>query len=389
MVTRKTLVGLKKHMEVCQKVRLPQGLLWGGAQSSFSWVTCLQLQDALKCQHCRKQFKSKAGLNYHTMAEHSAKVRHRAQLPSSLPTDTDHRPALHLTHPASPAHSPFTPTLPAHGHLWLQLGAGAQWGWGTEAGPAPQPSDTEASEGSEQEERERLRKVLKQMGRLRCPQEVSGTTGGTGWGEAQPLAGLLLTCDPQGCGAAFSSLMGYQYHQQRCGKPPCEVDSPSFPCAHCGKTYRSKAGHDYHVRSEHTAPVSGQSCPSGTEHVCPPLVHAPLPTARAWLPAPAGHVAPVIHLGLLTLQPPEEPQDKPPEAEDLLGVERTPSGRIRRTSAQVAVFHLQEIAEDELARDWTKRRMKDDLVPETARVSAWALSRMCLHVGFPVMALPL
>uniref|UniRef100_A0A8C3YCG1 Zinc finger protein 512B n=1 Tax=Catagonus wagneri TaxID=51154 RepID=A0A8C3YCG1_9CETA len=207
VVTRKTLAGLKKHMEVCQK-----------------------LQDALKCQHCRKQFKSKAGLNYHTMAEHSAK-----------------------------------------------------------------PSDAEASEGSEQEERERLRKVLKQMGRLRCPQE--------------------------GCGAAFSSLMGYQYHQRRCGKPPCEVESPSFPCTHCGKTYRSKAGHDYHVRSEHTAP------------------------------------------------PPEEPADKAPEAEDLLGVERTPSGRIRRTSAQVAVFHLQEIAEDELARDWTKRRMKDDLVPETARLN--------------------
>uniref|UniRef100_H0VSF4 Zinc finger protein 512B n=1 Tax=Cavia porcellus TaxID=10141 RepID=H0VSF4_CAVPO len=207
VVTRKTLVGLKKHMEVCQK-----------------------LQDALKCQHCRKQFKSKAGLNYHTMAEHSAK-----------------------------------------------------------------PTDAEASEGSEQEERERLRKVLKQMGRLRCPQE--------------------------GCGAAFSSLMGYQYHQRRCGKPPCEVDSPSFPCTHCGKTYRSKAGHDYHVRSEHTAP------------------------------------------------PPEESMDKTSEAEDLLGVERTPSGRIRRTSAQVAVFHLQEIAEDELARDWTKRRMKDDLVPESARLN--------------------
>lgn len=68
-------------------------------------------------------------------------------------------------------------------------------------------------------------------------------------------------------------------------------------------------------------------------------------------------------------QPPEEPSDKASEAEDPLGVERTPSGRIRRTSAQVAVFHLQEIAEDELARDWTKRRMKDDLVPETARVS--------------------
>lgn len=34
----------------------------------------LQLQDALKCQQCHKQFRSKAGLNYHTMAEHSTKV---------------------------------------------------------------------------------------------------------------------------------------------------------------------------------------------------------------------------------------------------------------------------------------------------------------------------
>lgn len=35
----------------------------------------LQLQDALKCRQCHKQFRSKAGLNYHTMAEHSTKVQ--------------------------------------------------------------------------------------------------------------------------------------------------------------------------------------------------------------------------------------------------------------------------------------------------------------------------
>ncbi|KAJ8779170.1 hypothetical protein J1605_013021 [Eschrichtius robustus] len=258
VVTRKTLVGLKKHMEVCQKVRLPPVPGRGGGPGPAAHKRArLQLQDALKCQHCRKQFKSKAGLNYHTMAEHSAK-----------------------------------------------------------------PSDAEASEGSEQERRERLRKVLKQMGRLRCPQEVSGPAGaGARRDGARRAPATHLPPAPQGCGAAFSSLMGYQYHQRRCGKPPCEVETPSFPCTHCGKTYRSKAGHDYHVRSEHAAP------------------------------------------------PPEEPADKAPEAEDLLGVERTPSGRIRRTSAQVAVFHLQEIAEDELARDWTKRRMKDDLVPETARLN--------------------
>lgn len=52
-----------------------------------------------------------------------------------------------------------------------------------------------------------------------------------------------------------------------------------------------------------------------------------------------------------------------------LDLERTPSGRVRRHSAQVAVFHLQEIAEDELAKDWgTKRRIKDDLVPDIKRV---------------------
>uniref|UniRef100_A0A670Z797 Zinc finger protein 512B n=1 Tax=Pseudonaja textilis TaxID=8673 RepID=A0A670Z797_PSETE len=204
MITRKTVLGLKKHMEVCQK-----------------------LQDALKCQHCKKQFKSKAGLNYHTMAEHTAPVE--AAVPLS------------------------------------ELG-----------------------------DRERLRKMLKQMGKLKCPNE--------------------------GCVATFSSLMGYQYHQKRCGKQPSELEKPVFTCPHCGKAYKSKAGHDYHVRSEHPA------------------------------------------------TPPEQPelQPEPSPVEDF---ERTPSGRIRRTSAQVAVFHLQEIAEDELAKDWTKRRMKDDLVPETKQLN--------------------
>lgn len=56
--------------------------------------------------------------------------------------------------------------------------------------------------------------------------------------------------------ANFSSLMGYQYHQKRCGKQLAEADKPVFSCPHCGKKYKSKAGHDYHVRSEHTASVS-------------------------------------------------------------------------------------------------------------------------------------
>uniref|UniRef100_A0A3B4YQY4 Zinc finger protein 512B n=1 Tax=Seriola lalandi dorsalis TaxID=1841481 RepID=A0A3B4YQY4_SERLL len=200
IVTRKTIHGLKKHMEICQK-----------------------LQDALKCQQCHKQFRSKAGLNYHTMAEHSTK-----------------------------------------------------------------PSGSEGQTGDEHEERERLRRVLKQMGRIKCPSE--------------------------GCSAHFSSLMGYQYHQKRCGGEFSDDEKPVFLCQHCGKTYRSKAGRDYHVRTEHSPTIT------------------------------------------TTVQ-----------GEDF---ERTPSGRVRRRSAQVAVFHLQEIAEDELAKDWgTKRRIKDDLVPDSKRLN--------------------
>ncbi|XP_053499611.1 zinc finger protein 512B isoform X2 [Ictalurus furcatus] len=67
----------------------------------------------------------------------------------------------------------------------------------------------------------------------------------------------------------------------------------------------------------------------------------------------------------------ENKKDESVEAEEeFLDLERTPSGRVRRRSAQVAVFHLQEIAEDELAKDWaTKRRIKDDLVPDIKRLN--------------------
>ncbi|XP_065501575.1 zinc finger protein 512B isoform X2 [Caloenas nicobarica] len=207
IISRKTVVGLKKHMDVCQK-----------------------LQDALKCQHCKKQFKSKAGLNYHTMAEHVSK----------------------------------------------------------------------------------------------------------------------------GCVANFSSLMGYQYHQKRCGKQLPEADKPVFSCPHCSKKYKSKAGHDYHMRSEHAAPVSPPATPAA-----PGAGPAP-PGSDCRAAEPVGRTEPS--------KPPEEPEVKP-EPGPVEDFERTPSGRIRRTSAQVAVFHLQEIAEDELAKDWTKRRMKDDLVPETKRLN--------------------
>ncbi|XP_053280489.1 zinc finger protein 512B isoform X6 [Pleuronectes platessa] len=286
IVTRKTIHGLKKHMEICQK-----------------------LQDALKCQQCQKQFRSKAGLNYHTMAEHSTK-----------------------------------------------------------------PSRSEGQTGDEHEERERLRRVLKQMGRIKCPSE--------------------------GCSAHFSSLMGYQYHQKRCGGELSDDEKPMFLCQHCGKTYRSKAGRDYHVRTEHPPTITTMTATTnnynkdnitdtnnntGKERRGVPPLHQVVPEET-----PSGGKKQQSQSEKTDWQerapsachPKEKQRDaRPKDREKEKGrerdneravedFERTPSGRVRRRSAQVAVFHLQEIAEDELAKDWgTKRRIKDDLVPDSKRLN--------------------
>ncbi|XP_044067691.1 zinc finger protein 512B isoform X3 [Siniperca chuatsi] len=250
IVTRKTIHGLKKHMEICQK-----------------------LQDALKCQQCHKQFRSKAGLNYHTMAEHTTK-----------------------------------------------------------------PSGSEGQTGDKHKERERLRRVLKQMGRIKCPSE------------------------------------------------------------HCGKTYRSKAGRDYHVRTEHSPTITTTMIATNNSNSKDNITDTNNNTGKERV---VSEESPSV--GRKEQSQPEkkdcqekapssQPKEKEREGRDKDrenekererdkgkapqnesqgdDFERTPSGRVRRRSAQVAVFHLQEIAEDELAKDWgTKRRIKDDLVPDSKRLN--------------------
>ena len=49
--------------------------------------------------------------------------------------------------------------------------------------------------------------------------------------------------------------MGYVYHMKKCGKQDSELEKMLLNCSHCGKIYKSKAGLEYHLKSEH-APVS-------------------------------------------------------------------------------------------------------------------------------------
>lgn len=44
--------------------------------------------------------------------------------------------------------------------------------------------------------------------------------------------------------------------------------------------------------------------------------------------------------------------------------ERTASGRVQRASAQVANFQMAEIANNDLPKDWPKRKFQSDLVPD-------------------------
>lgn len=259
----------------------------------------------------------------------------------------------------------------------------------------------------------------------------------------------------QGCSAHFSSLMGYQYHQKRCGREFSDDEKPVFLCQHCGKTYRSKAGRDYHVRTEHSPTITSTMTATtttnnnnkdnitdtnnntGKERVrlsyllyyrsyyrrqaffCFLLFRRILlldftVISSQGLPTFSTQRRVLLLLQVVSEESPSfgkreqsqperkdwqekapsgQPKEREREARDKDrekekekererdkekaaqnqshgdDFERTPSGRVRRRSAQVAVFHLQEIAEDELAKDWgTKRRIKDDLVPDSKRV---------------------
>ncbi|XP_046878365.1 uncharacterized protein znf512 isoform X1 [Hypomesus transpacificus] len=204
-VSRKTVEGLKKHMESCRLT-------------------------PFTCQHCGKQLKSSTGMKYHIMADHS-------NLPS--------------------------------------------------------PGDGLALD--DQSVKEKLRKVLKRLGRLKCSKE--------------------------GCSGSFTSIMGYLYHMKKCGKEESELEKLLLNCSHCGKAYKSKAGLEYHLKSE----------------------HAPVP------------------------QPVEEDEEGL-KAQREPNAEWSHSGRVQRQSAQVAVFHLQEIANDELSKDWPKKKFLRDLVPDDRKL---------------------
>uniref|UniRef100_A0A3P8WTX1 Zinc finger protein 512B n=1 Tax=Cynoglossus semilaevis TaxID=244447 RepID=A0A3P8WTX1_CYNSE len=170
-----------------------------------------------------------------------------------------------------------------------------------------------------------------------------GMDPGNQWQQAVPEQGEVVC--PTCSFVTRKSMEGLKKHMEICHKL-----QDALKCQQCHKQFRSKAGLNYHTMAEHITKVS------------PYFFHSELQYEKE-------------------KEIRDEDKEKQNQREETLekmvqnasqveDFERTPSGRVRRRSAQVAVFHLQEIAEDELAKEWgTKRRIKDDLVPDSKRLN--------------------
>uniref|UniRef100_A0A8C0G3P7 Zinc finger protein 512 n=1 Tax=Chelonoidis abingdonii TaxID=106734 RepID=A0A8C0G3P7_CHEAB len=118
---------------------------------------------------------------------------------------------------------------------------------------------------------------------------------------------------------SFTSIMGYLYHMKKCGKAASELEKMAMKCRHCGKAYKSKAGLVYHLRSEH-GPVT------------------------------------FLH------------EEGRPESLKEMTLEPSSAGRVQRKSAKVAVYYLHELANEELAKEWPKKKVLQDLVPDDRKL---------------------
>uniref|UniRef100_A0A8C3RTY0 Zinc finger protein 512 n=1 Tax=Chelydra serpentina TaxID=8475 RepID=A0A8C3RTY0_CHESE len=128
-----------------------------------------------------------------------------------------------------------------------------------------------------------------------------------------------LKCAREGCTGSFTSIMGYLYHMKKCGKEASELEKMAMKCRHCGKAYKSKAGLVYHLRSEH-GPVT------------------------------------FLH------------EEGRPESLKEMTLEPSSAGRVQRKSAKVAVYYLHELANEELAKEWPKKKVLQDLVPDDRKL---------------------
>lgn len=74
------------------------------------------------------------------------------------------------------------------------------------------------------------------------------------------------------------------------------------------------------------------------------------------------------HLIGLSLQVTFLHEEGRPESLKEMTLEPSSAGRVQRKSAKVAVYYLHELANEELAKEWPKKKVLQDLVPDDRKV---------------------
>ncbi|XP_052319923.1 uncharacterized protein LOC118380778 isoform X4 [Oncorhynchus keta] len=364
IITRKTISGLKKHMEICRK-----------------------LQDALKCQQCQKQFRSKAGLNYHTMSEHSSEScsahffslmgyqYHQKRCGRQL--SEEDKPVFLCQHCGKTYRSKTGRDY----HLCTEhpttnnntTGRGMRTEEGQPAGRREQNHMEREKDGRERErerkdnekgqelsagrekdgrERERDRKDNEKGQELSAGREKDGRERERDRKDNEKGQELSAGREKDGRERERDRKDNEKGQELSAGREKDgrerERDRKDNEKGQELSAGREKDGREREREKKDNE--RGQELSAGKEKDGRERERDRKDNEKGQ-----------------ELSAGRERDGREREREGLgEDFERTPSGRVRRRSAQVAVFHLQEIAEDELDKDWGTKR--DDLVPDSKRV---------------------
>lgn len=58
-----------------------------------------------------------------------------------------------------------------------------------------------------------------------------------------------------------------------------------------------------------------------------------------------------------------------------MNLESSKARRVQRKSAKMAIYYLHELASTELAKEWPKRKVREDLIPDDRKVPALGTGR--------------
>uniref|UniRef100_A0A8I5ZUU9 Zinc finger protein 512 n=1 Tax=Rattus norvegicus TaxID=10116 RepID=A0A8I5ZUU9_RAT len=141
------------------------------------------------------------------------------------------------------------------------------------------------------------------------------------------------------------TIEGLKKHMENCKQE-------MFTCHHCGKQLHSLAGMKYHVMANHNSlPIL-----KAGDEVDEPSERERLRTV-------------LKRMGKLRcMREVFFPESGQPDCLKEMSLETKGGGRVQRRSAKIAVYHLQELASVELTKEWPKRKVLQDLVPDDRKL---------------------